>query len=277
MIRCLNSLSTKLLFVIPFVSAFYYRVDMKSKFLRPLLIAAFCSLTTSGLRADGKDALTPTVAPPPDNNVPISQEFTLEGSYTGNSTTKQGTASIGGVGNINSHFNYVVSPQIKDGFLLRFGVDAERNSFSLPNNAPLPNTLQSVNAIIGADMAFGEKIIVRAELHPGIYSDFVDVTGNDFDMPVQVGGTYLWSENFQIIFGIQIDLKSNYPLIGVPGFRWQFADKWVLSAILPKPQLQYQVSNALTLYTGMATGRALRTPSSTIISATLPKCASGSD
>ncbi len=100
--------------------------------------------------------------------------------------------------------------------------------------APLPNTLQSVNAVIGADLAFGDKIIMRAELHPGIYSDFVNVTGSDFDMPVQVGGTYLYSKDLQFILGFQIDLKSNYPFIGVPGIRWQFADKWVLSAILPQ-------------------------------------------
>jgi len=223
---------------------------MKSNLSCTLLAAAFSSLTALSVWADGKDELAPTVAPPQESNIPISQEFTLEGSTTGTSMTKQGSAHIGGVSNTNSHFDYVMSPQIQDGLLLRFGVDGERNSFGLPAAAPLPNTLQSVNAIIGADMAFGDKIIMRAELHPGIYSDFVDVTGSDFDMPAQIGGTYLWSKDFQIIFGVQIDLKSNYPLIGLPGFRWQFADKWVLSAIPPKPQLQYEFSNSLTFYMG---------------------------
>ena len=216
-----------------------------------LLVAACCSLSVLIARGDAKDDLAPTVAPPDQTNIPISQEFTIEGGYTGESTTKQGNAPLGGVGNANAHFNYVVSPQIKDGFLLRFGVDGERDSFDLPPSAPLPNTQQSFNAIIGADFAFGDKIIVRAEAHPGIYSDFVDITGNDFDCPVQIGGTYLWSKDFQLIFGLQIDLKSNYPIIGLPGFRWQFADKWVLSAIPPKPQLQYELNNAVTLYTGL--------------------------
>ena len=223
---------------------------MKPNLSSVLLAAAFCSLTALSVRADGKDDLTPTVAPPEETNIPVSQEFTMEGSYTGTSITKQGNAELGGVSNINSHFDYVVSPQIKDGVLLRFGVDTERNSFSLPPGAPLPNTLESVNAIIGADLAIGDKIIMRVELHPGIYSDFVDVTGSDFDMPAQIGGTYLWSKDFQIIFGVQVDLKSNYPVIGLPGFRWQFADKWVLSAIPPKPQLQYEVDKGLILYTG---------------------------
>jgi len=224
---------------------------MNQNFASTLLIAALGCLTLPGvLRATPQDALAPVEAPPPENNIPVSQEFTAESGFTGGATTKQGNDSLGEVSNINTHFNYVVSPQIKDGFLLRFGVDSERNSFGLFPNAPLPNTLQSVNAIIGADMVLSDKIIMRAELHPGIYSDFVNVTGSDFDMPVQIGGTYLWSKDFQIILGVQIDLKSNLPIIGLPGFRWQFADKWVLSAIPPKPQLQYQLSSSLTLYTG---------------------------
>jgi hypothetical protein len=223
---------------------------MKPNLSSLLLIALLCPLNTGSLRADGKDAVTPTIAPPPENDVPISQEFNAESSFTGKSTMKQGSASLGGVDNNNSSLDYVVSPQIEDGVLLRLGLNWERNSFGLFSNAPLPNTLQAANAVIGADFVLNDKILMRAELHPGIYSDFVNVTGNDFDMPVQVGGTYLWNKNFQIIFGLQLDLKSDYPLIGLPGIRWQFADKWVLSAIPPKPQLQYEVNNSLTLYTG---------------------------
>jgi len=216
-----------------------------------LLTAAFVSLAATGLRADPKDEVTPTVAPPEETNIPVSQEFTVEGSYDGFSETKQGSAKIGDVNNSNERVDYVVSPQVTDSVLLRFGVDAERNSFSLPNNAPLPNTLQSVNAILGADLAFGDKIIVRVEAHPGVFSDFTEITGSDFDMPVQIGGTYLYSKDLQFIFGIQIDLKSNFPLIGLPGVRWQFADKWVLDAIPPKPRLEYELSPAVTLYTGL--------------------------
>ena len=224
---------------------------MTRSFRSLLLTTALASVSATTLWADGKDDLAPTVAPPQDNSVPVSQEFTIEGSYDGNAETKQGDAKIGGVGNSNEHFNYVVSPQVKDGVLLRFGVDAERNSFSLPASAPLPNTLQSVNFVIGTDLAIGDKTIIRIEAHPGLYSDFTEITSSDIDVPVQIGGTYLWSKDLQIIFGLQIDLKSDLPIIGLPGVRWQFADKWVLSAIPPKPQLQYELSNSLTLYTGL--------------------------
>lgn len=221
------------------------------KYLAGLIFVTLLLLAPRELRADGKDDLAPTVsAPQPATNIPISQEFDVEGAYDSNSDFKQGNAKIGSSDEIYGHFNYVVSPQIKDSVLLRFGVDGERFSFGLPNQAPLPNTLQSINAVIGADFTLSNEIIVRAEVHPGIYSDFVHVGGSDFDAPVQIGGTYLWNKNFQIIFGVQIDLKSNYPIIGVPGFRWQFADKWVLESIPPRPQLQYELNNAVTLYAG---------------------------
>jgi hypothetical protein len=215
-----------------------------------LACTALAALFTVPLRADSKDEIAPPVSQSTDNQIPISQEFDIEGSYEGGAEIKQGSLKRGEVDNTYGHVNYVISPQIKDGLLLRFGVDAERNSFGLFNNAPLPTTLQSVNAVIGADFAVNDQIIVRAELHPGIYSDFVNITSSDFNCPVQIGGTYLWSKDFQIIFGLQIDLRSNYPIIGLPGFRWQFADHWVLSAIPPRPQLQYEVNSSVTLYTG---------------------------
>ncbi len=220
--------------------------------LRSILGLAALGFSMVGtLRADDpKTDLSPTTAPAEENGVPISQEFSIDGGWSGRAETKQGDAHLGQVSNANAHFDYVASPQVQEGVLLRFGVDAERNSFNLFPNAPLPNTLQSVNAVIGTDLTLGDKTIIRAEIHPGIYSDFVSVGANDFDCPIQLGGTYLYSKNFQIIFGVQIDLKSDYPVIGLPGFRWQFADKWVLSAIPPKPQLQYELNGSTTLYAG---------------------------
>jgi hypothetical protein len=222
--------------------------------LKPLAVLAISTVLGAMRLVAGPDtttatdnSITPTTAP---SNIPVSQEFAIEGSYDGGVTTQQGNYRRGQVDNINSHFNYVVSPQVRDGLLLRFGVDAERNSFGLPSQAPLPTTLQSVNAVIGLDYAANDKILVRVEAHPGIYSDFVHVTGSDFDCPVIFGGTYLYSKDLQIILGGELDLKSNIPFIIVPGFRWQFADKWVISAIPPKPQLQYELNNAVTLYLG---------------------------
>ena len=215
------------------------------------LLAVCATLGLSMARAgteQASDSITPPVVE--KSSIPISQEFNAEGSYSGGALTKQGSKPLGDLDNINSHFDYVISPQVKDGVLLRFGIDSERNSFGLPNKSPLPNTLQSANLIIGADLALTDKILFRIELHPGYYGDNGDITSSDIDVPVQFGATYLYSKDLQIILGGQFDYKSDVPFIVVPGIRWQFADKWVLSAIPPKPQLQYELSNALTLYAG---------------------------
>jgi hypothetical protein len=219
--------------------------------MRPILLAPFLVGSLASLLSVRADEPGPATPDGSATSIAISQEFSLEGAYAGESTMKQGDAKLGGVDNLYSHLDYVISPQITDNILLRFGVDAEHNSFSIHDGAALPNTLESANAIIGADFTLSDQIIVRAELHPGIYTDSTNITGNDFDMPLQIGGTYLWNKDFQLIFGLQIDPKSAFPILGLPGFRWQFADKWVLSAIPPKPQLQYLLNKSVTLYTGV--------------------------
>ena len=152
----------------------------------PLLAAcATLGLSTAhaGTEQAGDSITPPTVE---KTSIPISQEFSAEGGYSGGVLTKQGSKPLGNLDNINSHFNYVVSPQVKDGVILRFGVDAERDSFGLPNKSPLPNTLQSANLIIGADLALTDKILFRIEVHPGYYGDNGDITSSDIDVPVAV-------------------------------------------------------------------------------------------
>ena len=140
---------------------------MKNR-LRTGFAAALVLLAPCVARADDKDDVAPTIPPPQAaTNIPISQEFDIEGAYASGTEFKQGSARIGAADNTYGHFNYVVSPQIEDGVLLRFGIDAERNSFGLPARAPLPNTLQSVDAEIGADFAPTEQILIRAEVSSG--------------------------------------------------------------------------------------------------------------
>jgi hypothetical protein len=71
---------------------------MKRKIFTALACAALCSIPAGNLRADGKDDISPTVAAPAENNIPISQEFDIEGSYSSDSEMKQGAAHHAPVG-----------------------------------------------------------------------------------------------------------------------------------------------------------------------------------
>ncbi|MEM1057814.1 MAG: DUF6268 family outer membrane beta-barrel protein [Verrucomicrobiota bacterium] len=181
---------------------------------------------------------------------PVAQEFSLSVSYVGDMEMEQGDASFGDVDTIHNQLTYVVSPTIEDGVLLRLGVDWNRFSFGLPNQAPIPNTLQNYNLIVGFDMALSDKWLMRFEALPGIYNTNTDIQSNDVNVPLVLGFSYLHSAELQFVLGLSMDLWREYPVLPGAGVRWQFAEKWTLNAIVPRPQLEYSVTRNLQLFIG---------------------------
>lgn len=189
--------------------------------------------------------------------VSVSHEFTTENTYVGGGEAKVGNQKFGNVTEINNHINYVASPQLNDNLLLRVGVDYERFSFGLPSTEkrggfylPAPNTLQSTSLVLGADITINDQWLMRVEATPGIYSDFYDVSGNDINVPFIIGASYLIDKDLQWFVGASVDLWRDIPVIPGVGVRWKFADQWTLFFVLPKPQLQFEVNERLTLFVG---------------------------
>ncbi len=184
------------------------------------------------------------------DNVRIAQETNLSYSYVTGADVKQGDSKIGHVSEQNSDVKYVISPEIKDGLLFRGGFEWERYSFDLPSGAHLPNTLQSTNLIVGFDIQLADQWLMRVEAAPGFYSDFVDLSSRDINVPVVIGASYLVNKDLQWVVGLRIDIWRQYPVLPGAGVRWKFADQWVLDAILPKPRLEYELTKTTTLYVG---------------------------
>ncbi|PAW79560.1 MAG: hypothetical protein B9S32_03210 [Verrucomicrobia bacterium Tous-C9LFEB] len=184
------------------------------------------------------------------SDVRIAQETNLSYSYVGAADIKQGDAKLGDISSQTTDLKYVISPEIKDGLLFRGGVEWERYSFGLPDAAPLPNTLQSTNLIIGFDIQIADQWLMRVEAAPGFYSDFVDLSSRDINVPVIIGGSYLVNKDLQWVFGLSIDMWREYPVLPGAGVRWKFADQWVLNFILPKPRIEYELEKAVTLFVG---------------------------
>ncbi len=183
-------------------------------------------------------------------DVRIAQETNLSYSYVGGSDFKQGNAKKGDVSESNTDLKYVVSPEIRDGLLFRAGVEWERYSFGLYNDAHLPNTLQSTNLIVGFDIQLADQWLMRVDAAPGIYSDFVDLSSRDINVPIIIGASYLVNKDLQWVVGMSIDIWREFPVLPGVGVRWQFADQWVLNAILPNPRLEYQLTKTATLFVG---------------------------
>lgn len=180
----------------------------------------------------------------------ISNEFDAEFSLTSGVRTDLGHGRKGDVSEMVGIITNVVSTRLGEGPLLRLGFSYQRFSFGLPDNAPLPNTMQSLSAIVGLDMQLFESWLVRIEAAPGFYSASPDLSGNDFNIPFIIGASYIASADLQWILGISVDVNRWLPVFPGAGVRWKFADQWVLNAVMPQPRLEYSVNKDLTLFGG---------------------------
>lgn len=149
-----------------------------------------------------------------------------------------------------SHADFVLTSQYNEGVPLRFGLSWDRFSFSSTAGTRLPNTLQALNFIAGFDGQIGQSVFFRLEAQPGWYSGSSRVLGDSFNVPIVIGASYLVSKDLQLALGVSIDPQRETVVLPGGGIRWQINDKWLADLMLPKPRLEYKVSDDLTLFVG---------------------------
>jgi hypothetical protein len=178
-------------------------------------------------------------------------EYNAEDAYVGSGDVQRGpNKKVSDFDENDSIVHLVFTPRTKLG-VLRLGAEWERFSFGLPEDAALPDTLQSVSLVVGLDMQFSDSIIVRAEGQPGVYDTEFDNLGYDnFNLPFLIGGTYIYSPSLQLVLGVSVDIERKYPVIPAAGIRWKIASQWLLDAVLPTPRLQFEMSKDVSLYVG---------------------------
>jgi hypothetical protein len=180
----------------------------------------------------------------------LSGEYVVEETYVGSGDVRRNSRkSVRDFDENDSILQLVFTPRIKLG-VLRLGAEWERFSFGVPDSAPLPDTLQSVNLVIGLDTQLSDSILIRVEAQPGVYNSGLDDLSDDFNLPFVIGGTYIYSPDLQIVLGVGVDVERKYPVIPVAGVRWKMARQWVLDAVLPTPRLDFEINRDVTLYAG---------------------------
>lgn len=150
----------------------------------------------------------------------------------------------------NAGAQYVLTAQYNDAPPLRIGADWERFDFSHTNHSAIPGTFQSESLITSVDFEFLKSYYVRLEIHPGFYSASSHPSADDFDIPIILGGSYIYNANLQIMLGLEADPERKYPVLPGGGFRWQIDNHWTANAVLPKPRIEYEFSKSLVLYGG---------------------------
>jgi hypothetical protein len=180
----------------------------------------------------------------------FSFEFRAEETYAGQGDVERGSLSVRDFDESDTKLHFILTPRVKIG-ILRFGVEAERYSFGFGGNAAIPDVLESTNLLLGLDTEFSDSFLVRLEAQPGYYgTDVADFGQDTFNVPVVLGGTYIFNSGFQIIFGVSVDAFRKYPVLPGGGVRWRFAPQWTLNAVVPTPRLEYEVNRSLMLYGG---------------------------
>jgi len=211
-----------------------------SRFLWLVSLSGFYGLGSGFVQAEEKK----------ESPAELSHELDSEHSYVGGVKMKVGAISIGHINEQASGLRYVLSRSVSDHVLLRLGAGWRRFSFGLPAAAPLPNTLQSANAVVGGDLELSDEWLMRMEIEPGIYSDFKDISSDDVNAPLTLGFSYLVNEDLQWVFGASVDARRNIPFLPGAGVRWNFADRWTLMLIPPRPRIEFELADTLKLYGG---------------------------
>jgi hypothetical protein len=175
-------------------------------------------------------------------------EYVAEETYVSDADVERGKKSVRNFDESDTILRYVATPRISLG-VLRIGAEWEHFSFGMPDQAALPNTLQSANLILGLDTRFSDSIVARFEIHPGFYGTN-HVGWEQVNMPFIAGGTYIYNADLQFIVGVSVDVESKYPVIPVAGLRWKLARDFVLNATLPEPRIEYTGVHDITFYVG---------------------------
>jgi hypothetical protein len=184
----------------------------------------------------------------PLTSLTSSGEYLAEETYVGEADVIRGRHAVQDFDENNTILRFVLTPRTKVG-VLRLGAEWERFSFGFPPLTALPNTLQSVNLVIGMDTQFSDSILVRFEAEPGIYGT-KHFRWDDANVPFLIGGTYIYSPDVQFVLGVSVDIERKYPVLPGAGIRWKFQRQWVLNAVLPKPRIEYDPTKNLELYLG---------------------------
>ena len=213
------------------------------------ICAAFLTVLSVGDSARAGDKETPAVAVTEPVKLPISWESNIDVSGVARSTF-EGETKVRNVDSLEASLRAIGGYQVRDGALIRFGLEFERHSFGFPERTPLPDALQAFHLTLGTDLQLGQAWLVRFEVQPGFYWGNDGIHARDFSSPMLLGASYFVSADLQLVAGVSYNPERKYPVLPGVGFRWKFATDWVLDAVLPTPRLEYSLSKSVTLYAG---------------------------
>lgn len=206
-----------------------------------------------------QDPLAPTLSPgrgalAPQRATESTEEWginmALDYGYVGSASLTKG---LGTATEQAAELSVIADRRIQEDLIFLMGGNWQTFSWGYNgSNIPLPNNLQALNMILGFDVALdeGNEWNMRIQIDPGVYGTWQSLGWHQVNVPGVVAFSNIVNEDFQWFIALRADIFQFFPVIPVPGFRWQFAKDWVLNGTAPKPAIQWRAMENLTAFVG---------------------------
>jgi hypothetical protein len=185
-----------------------------------------------------------------DTNAPSAIAYSVNVSHTFDSELERHHIDYGDFSATLLRASAVRSWSPNEQWSWRAGPVFEYARFDADRQAPLPERGYVTALLLGGDWQINDRWGLHADIRPGLYSDFEDISFADFNAPFIAAVSYRVSSNFLAVLALGVNLRSDLGTIGGPGIRWRFAELWTLNLILPKPVVEFAVAPSVTLYGG---------------------------
>ncbi len=117
-----------------------------------------------------------------------------------------------------------------------------------PPGPNLPPQLYGLSAAFEGEFRVNPRFSVRAQVQPGIYTDFDHVSGNAFRVPAQVTGAFGLSSDLILVGGVMYTAQPSLAILPVAGVIWTPAPPWRLQIMFPQTRAIYHVEDGLNVY-----------------------------
>jgi opacity protein-like surface antigen len=175
--------------------------------------------------------------------------FKSESDYVFGSDLNHG-GSFGKQDELQTEFEYGHRIRLTGNYYLRLGLAYERFDFG-STSAPVPNHLQAIVGVVGAEYMHGSDVGAFFQLRPGFY--FENQIGiSSFDVPITLGAIFVVQDKKLYLFGgtYVSFLRGEFPVLPLAGVIWILSDHVRLMGIVPDPRLIYSPNDKLDLWVG---------------------------
>jgi hypothetical protein len=173
----------------------------------------------------------------------------VESSYVFSSELDN-DGSFGNQDALQTVFEYSHRFHVTGKVFFRAGFEYERFDFGR-SSAPVPNHLQSVNALFSLEYVYGNDIAAFLQVRPGFYTEnHFDL--DSFDCPITIGRIFMTPvDKLYLLVGVDAAfLRGEFPVFPLVGLIYRPNSQWMLCGVFPEPHVSYAISKKVDLWLG---------------------------